>query len=172
MRTSAGFRVPGAVVSRAAICRPRPRHPALGTGHRTALLAAVLLLLLTPPLHAQGMDSLLAAGQRAARAWRQHDFRGFVGQAPLIAVSLPGSPATLPMRAGQAAELLAAFVEGADEAEVEMMVARSVDPERAYVEIRRVFTSRGSDARRIETLYLGMRRAGTSFVVAEVRVVP
>ena len=65
------------------------------------------------------MDSLLAAAQRAARAWRNHEFGVLVGDGGLVALSLPRVAATAPLRPAQAAELLRAFAEGAQELEVE-----------------------------------------------------
>jgi DNA replicative helicase MCM subunit Mcm2 (Cdc46/Mcm family) len=89
-----------------------------------------------------------------------------------VTVQLPEATPSGPLRAAQAAELLRAYVAGAREVEVEVTVARSLDAERAYVEIRRVFAVRGAGAPHTQTVYLGLRRTGSSFRVAEVRVVP
>lgn len=146
----------------------------------TALLAVVLCLAgpgpvggveaLRPP--ATQMDSLLAAAQRAARAWRGHDFAALVGEGAPVVVSLPGVAATAPLRSAQAAELLRAFAEGTREIEVEVTLARAVDRDRAYVEVQRAFTPRGSRVPTHQTVYLGLRREGAGFRVSEVRVVP
>jgi len=138
---------------------------------RAALLALVAALGATPA-RAQGMDSLIAAAQRAAGAFRQHDFRAFVGEADQVAVVLPGAGGTAPLPGAQAAQVLSAYAEGAVERSVEVTVARMVDAERAYIEIRREFTARGGGSARAQTLYLGLRRDGTGFRVAEVRIVP
>jgi hypothetical protein len=118
------------------------------------------------------MDSLLAAAQRAARAWRNHEFGVLVGDGGLVALSLPRVAATAPLRPAQAAELLRAFAEGAQELEVEVTLARAVDRDLAYVEVQRVFTPRGSRVAATQTIYLGLRREGAGYRVAEVRVVP
>jgi hypothetical protein len=118
------------------------------------------------------MDSLLAAAQRAARAWRNHEFGVLVGDGGLVALSLPRVAATAPLRPAQAAELLRAFAEGAQELEVEVTLARAVDRDLAYVEVQRVFTRRGSRVAATQTIYLGLRREGAGYRVAEVRVVP
>ena len=118
------------------------------------------------------MDSLLAAAQRAARAWRNHEFGVLVGDGGLVALSLPRVAATAPLRPAQAAELLRAFAEGAQELEVEVTLARAVERDLAYVEVQRVFTPRGSRVAATQTIYLGLRREGAGYRVAEVRVVP
>jgi len=74
--------------------------------------------------------------------------------------------------AGQAAELLRGFTAGTQEVAVDVVVARDVDRERAYVEVQRVFTVRGTDARRAQTIYFGLRRAGSGYRLYEVRIVP
>jgi hypothetical protein len=145
-----------------------------------ATLAAAVCLALaqtsaaTAPYRASGpqMDSLLAAAQRSARAWRAHDFGALVGDGGMVTLSLPGAAATAPLRPAQAAELLRAFAEGAQETEVEVTLARAVDQDRAYVEVQRAFRSRGSGVVARQTVYLGLRREGAGFRVAEVRVVP
>jgi hypothetical protein len=143
----------------------------------TILLAAALALGLAaapsaaPPTAGGQMDSLLAAAQRAARAWRTHDFQGMVGGGP-VTLSLPGGASSAPLRGSQAAELLRAFAGEARELEVEVTLARAVDRDRAYVEVLRVFTPPGSQVASRQTVYLGMRREGARFAVAEVRVVP
>jgi hypothetical protein len=119
----------------------------------------------------QQMDSLVAAAQRAAQAWRRHDFEALVEGAGVVRLQLPGAEPTGWLREAQAAALLRAFVAGADEREAEVVVVRRVDEERAYVEVRREFMVEGTAARRSETLYLGMRRRGAGFRLADVRIV-
>ncbi len=140
-----------------------------------AALAVALCLAGAPGVaraDATQMDSLLAAAQRAARAWRRHEFAALVGEGAPVAVSLPGARATAPLRPSQAAELLRVFAEGSSEGEVEVTLARAVDRDRGYVEIQREFTPRGSQAPARQTIYLSLRRDGAGFRVAEVRVVP
>jgi hypothetical protein len=145
--------------------------PALATALCLALPAQDTTRLLRLREVAQ-MDSLLAAAQRAARAWRAHDFAALVGEGAPVAVSLPGAGATAPLRPAQAAEVLRAYAEGAREIAVEVTLARAVDRDRAYVEVQREFTPRGSQAAARQTIYLSLRREGARFRVAEVRIVP
>ena len=84
---------------------------------------------------------------------------------------IPAPPAEAPRSADQA-ELLRAFAGGATEESAEVAVVRRVDPDRAYVEVERRFTVRGTSAWRSQTVYLGMRLEGSSYRVVEIRVVP
>ncbi len=151
----------------------RSRRPAwrdLRAG--AAALAAALLLAARPgPLAGQSMDSLLAAAQRAARAWERSDFAGVVGRGE-VSLQLPGGTRSAPLRPVQAVELLRSYTARAEEVSVEVMVAREVDGGRAYVEMERVYAVRGSPARRSQPVYLGFRRDGASYHVAEIRILP
>jgi hypothetical protein len=118
------------------------------------------------------MDSLLAAAQRAARAWRLHDFSGLVAGSPGVMVHLGGTEPSAPLRPAQAVQTLQAFAGGVDEFQVEVIAVRPVDATRAYAEVQRTFAVRGTASRRVQTLYLGLRRVESVFRVVEVRLVP
>ena len=120
----------------------------------------------------QQMDSLLAAARRAARAWRSHDFTGLVAGSPGVMVRLGGSEPSVPLRPAQAAQTLQAFAGGADELEVEVLAVRSVDASRAYAEVQRTFSVRGTASRGVQTLYVGLRLGEGVYRVVEVRLVP
>lgn len=142
---------------------------------RTALLLAAGMtgLAIAPQSVAgQELDSLLGAARRAALAWQRHDFSAMLAGSPGVVLHLPGTDPSSPLRPEQAAELLRAFAGGDDELSVEVVVARDVGREQAYVEARRTFTVRGGTAQRVQTVYLGMRQAGGAYRVVEVRVVP
>jgi hypothetical protein len=117
-------------------------------------------------------DSLLVAARRAADQWTRHDFAGLVGTGSAVMVHLPGAEPSSPLRPTQAAELLRTFADGAREIEVTILVARNVDPDRAYVEAQRVFEVRGTDIRRSQALYFGFRRIGAGYRLVEVRALP
>lgn len=118
------------------------------------------------------VESLLVAAQRAARDWATHDFEDLVARSGGILLSLPGSAPSAPLQPAQAALLLHAFADGAEELSVEVVVARNVDRNRAYVEARRTFTPRGGTVRHTHTVYFGLRLDGVSYRLAEIRVVP
>jgi hypothetical protein len=120
----------------------------------------------------QADSALVAAARRAAEQWRRHDFGGLVGTGNAVMVHLPGTEPSSPLRPTQAAELLRAFAADAVELEVTVLVARTVDPDRAYVEAQRVYQVRGTDVRRSQALYFGFRHLGMSYRLVEVRALP
>jgi hypothetical protein len=144
------------------------------------IIAALLLALggpgaQAPPAPApflQQAESLAGAGQRLARLWRSHDFDSLTAGASDVLLLLPGATGPSALRAGQAAELLRGYTAGTQEVGVDVVAYRDVDRERAYVEVQRVFTVRGTEARRAQTVYFGLRRAGSGYRLYEVRIVP
>ena len=147
-------------------------------GGAQVLVAALIVLLsagspiaLAPVLSAQTADSIFAAAQRAAHAWRAHDFDGLLEHCPAVALHLPGADPSAPLPSAQAAELLRAFAGTAREVSVAVEVARDVDSLRAYAEVRRVYLVRRGSEPRTQTLYLGLRRSGEGYAVAEIRLV-
>jgi hypothetical protein len=112
---------------------------------------------------AQGADSLMVAARRAADQWMRHDFSVMVGTGAAVMVHLPGTEPSSPLRPTQAAELLRAFAAGQKEIEVTVLVARNVDPDRAYVEAQRTYQPRDTDLRRTQALYFGFRRTPAGY---------
>ncbi len=147
-----------------------------------ALLLALLLLGAagTPPEGVgvpagQGgaQDSaLMAAARRATEAWMRHDFTAFVGTGEAVMVNLPGAEPSAPLRPAQAAALLRDYTAGKREVDVTILVARRVEPDRAYVEAQRVFESEGMGVRHSETLYFGFRLVQGRYHLVEVRALP
>ena len=133
------------------------------------LLAAGLAL---AALGARQADSLLDAARSAAAQWMQHDFAGLVGTGEAIMVHLPGAEPSSPLRPTQAAALLKTFTEGARELDFTLLVARNVEPDRAYVEAQRLFQFQGTDVQHTQTIYFGFRRVGESYRLVEVRALP
>jgi hypothetical protein len=121
---------------------------------------------------ARQADSLLDAARRAATLWMRHDFAGLVGTGEAIMVHLPGAEPSSPLRPTQAAALLRNFTEGARELDLSVLVARNVEPDRAYVEAQRVFELEGTDVQHSQTIYFGFRRVGESYRLVEVRALP
>jgi hypothetical protein len=117
-------------------------------------------------------DSLLVAAQRAGAQWLRHDFGALVGTGEAIMVHLPGAEPSSALRPSQAAALLQTFANGDRELEVTVLVARKVDPDRAYVEAQRVYQVAGTGVRRTQALYFGFRRVGTSYRLVEIRALP
>ncbi len=121
----------------------------------------------------QGRDSaLMAAARRAAEQWLRHDFTGLVGTGEAVMVHLPGAEPSAPLRPAQAATLLRDYASGTREVDVTILVARQVEPDRAYVEAQRVFQGEDTDVRHSETLYFGFRLIRGQFHLVEVRALP
>lgn len=137
------------------------------------ILAVLLALSAFAPAPARPLqiESLLVAGQRLARSWKTHDFRALAAGTGELQLVLPGSAASAPLGAEQAAVLLRGFTDGAEELTVEVQVARDVDRDRAYVEVQRVFRIRGAAGRRVQTIYFALRRQGLGYRLTEVRVI-
>ena len=140
------------------------------------MLIAVLWLAAAPPqsgaVQGPGADSLLVAARRAAQLWMRHDFEGLVGTGSAVMVHLPGAEPSSALRPTQAAALLRAFAEGTREIEVTVLVARNVEPDRAYVEAQRVYQPKDTDLRRSQALYFGFRRIGAGYRLVEIRALP
>lgn len=130
----------------------------------------MLALQAAGPLPPQ-LDSLTAVGRRLTQAWARHDFTTLTRGSGDILILLPGASGAAALRAEQAAEMLRGFTAGAHELAVEMVVARDVDRDRAYVEVERVFMVRGTAARHRQTVYFGLRRHGEGYRLYEVRIV-
>ena len=133
-------------------------------------LLATVLVLGTPGF--RQADSLMVAARRAAAQWLAHDFAGLVGGGEAVMVHLPGAEPSSPLRPAQAAELLRSFADGTRELDLIVLVVRSVDPDRAYVEAQRAFEVRGTDVRRSQSLYFGFRRVDKSYRLVEIRALP
>ncbi len=137
------------------------------------LLASWPLVAVRPSPGALQIDSLLATGQRITAAWSRHDFDALTREgAGEILLVLPGGAAPSPLKQRQAAELLRGFTDGAVETAAQVRVARAVDRDRAYIEMERVFTVRGTAGRRAQSVYFGLRRTGSGYRIYEVRIVP
>ncbi len=123
---------------------------------------------------AQGSEdsALMAVARRATQLWLRHDFTAFVGTGEAVMVNLPGAEPSAPLRPAQAVALLRDYTEGKREVDVTILVARRVDPDRAYVEAQRVFESEGTGVRHSETLYFGFRLSRGRYSLVEVRALP
>ncbi len=121
---------------------------------------------------AKQADSLLDAARRAAALWMHHDFAGLVASGETVMVHLPGAEPSSPLRPAQAAALLRTFTEGARELDLTVLVARNVEPDRAYVEAQRLFQLEGTDVQHTQTIYFGFRKVGETYRLVEVRALP
>lgn len=134
---------------------------------RVAMVAA-LLVIPGSPVH--GQDRLAAVAAEARRAWAAHRLAGVVGAAEAVQVQLPGSRSAAAMPRGQAVATLEAFLRRNIEVEVRVVSARETGGGRGYVELRRSFRERGTQAVQTQRVLLGYRERGGRWTLAEVRV--
>jgi len=131
----------------------------------------LLLACLAGPAAAQ-QSTLAAAADRVRAAWLEHDARGVVGQSSSILVQLPGADPSSPVGRAQAVELLRRYLRSVVECSVAVRTVREVEEGKGFVELERRYQVVGTSDERRETVFLGFRRAGDSWVLAELRTAP
>lgn len=131
----------------------------------------VLALLLRPPAALPQTATLDAAAQAARQDWFVHNVSGLLAGSSGIILQIPGADPSSPLGRAQAAELLRRYLGGARERSVTVVSVREVEPGIGFVELdRRYVVSGTTDARR-ESVFLGFRRTGAGWVLAELRSV-
>jgi len=130
----------------------------------------LLLAVLAGPAAAQ--QSLAAAAEQVRTAWMGHDARGVVGQSASILLQIPGADPSSPLGRSQAVELLRRYLRSVVECSVAVKTVREVETGKGFVELERRYQVVGTTDERRETVFLGFRRAGDSWVLAELRTAP
>lgn len=121
---------------------------------------------------AQAQRTLDEAAQGARYAWLMHDARMLASSSDsLILLRLSGA-AEATVRSGQAARLLAEFLENSVERGFDLQAVRETGDQRGYAEAARRYVVRGTADIVNQTIYLGFRRAGGRWRLAEIRVTP
>jgi hypothetical protein len=131
---------------------------------------AVLLACLAAPVAAQ--QSLADAAEQARAAWLAHNARGLVGQSASIVLQIPGADPSSPLGRAQAVELLRRYLRSVVECSVTVRTVREVEEGKGFVELERRYVVTGTTDERHETLFLGFRRMGDTWVLAELRTAP
>jgi hypothetical protein len=131
---------------------------------------AVLLACVAAPVAAQ--QSLADAADRARAAWLAHDARGLVGQSASIVLQIPGADPSSPLARAQAIELLRRYLRSVVECSVTVRTVREVEAGKGFVELERRYVVAGTSDERHETVFLGFRRMGDSWVLGELRTAP
>ena len=131
----------------------------------------LLLACVAGPAAAQ-QQALAAAADRVRAAWLEHDARAVVGQSSSILVQLPGADPSSPVGRAQAVELLRRYLRSVVECSVAVRTVREVEEGKGFVELERRYQVVGTSDERRETVFLGFRRAGDSWVLAELRTAP
>jgi hypothetical protein len=135
-----------------------------------AAVVLVLLAGLAGPAGAQ--QSLADAAEHVRAAWLAHDARGVVGQSSSVLLQLPGADPSSPLGRAQAEELLRRYLRSVVECNVIVRTVREVEDGKGFVELERRYQVVGTSDERRETVFLGFRRAGDSWVLAELRTAP
>ena len=133
-------------------------------------LLAIACISVTPLLAAQG--TLPEAAERAKQAWMAHDPQALVGQSPSIVLQIPGADPSSPLGRAQAVELLRRYMRAVEERGLDVTVIREVEPGKGFVELTRRYVVAGTTELRRETLFLGFRREGERWALAELRSAP
>jgi len=133
-------------------------------------LLALACVAVTPTLAAQG--TLPEAAERAKQAWLAHDPQALVGQSPSIVLQIPGADPSSPLGRAQAVELLRRYMRPVEERGLDVTVVREVEPGKGFVELTRRYVVAGTTELRRETLFLGFRREGEHWALAELRSAP
>jgi len=121
---------------------------------------------------ATAQSSLAEAAERARTAWLAHDPQALVGHSGSVGLRIPGADPGSPLNRAQAAELLRRHWGRAVERSLVVNAIREVEPGKGYVELERRYVVSGTLDERRETVLLGFRRGGGSWLLVEVRSAP
>src|SRR5205807_836550 len=111
---------------------------------------------------AQG--SLAEAAERVRQAWLAHNVQAVVGQSASVVLQIPGADPSAPVDRAQAIELLRRHLRAG--------AVREVEPGRGYAELDRRYVVAGTSDERRETIFLGFRKPGQEWMLAELRSAP
>jgi hypothetical protein len=125
---------------------------------------------LAGPALAQG--SLAEAAERVRAAWLDHNVQAIVGQTASVVLQIPGADPSAPVNRAQALELLRRHLRAGVERRLSVSGAREVEPGHGYAELERRYVVAGTTDERRETVFLGFRKLGAEWVLAELRSAP
>lgn len=123
------------------------------------------------PLAGQA-TSLAEAADRARTAWRGQDAQALVAGSQTVQLQIPGAAPSSPLGRDQAAVLLARYFQGVEERELILVAVRALGADRGYAELERHYAVPRTRDERCESVFLGFRRVGGRWVLAEVRIGP
>lgn len=141
-----------------------PPRPAVG------VVVAWVALGVAAPLRAQ--DPLVREVDLARQAWLGHDVSALVAKSDTVRLQLPGIAASASLKPGQAARLLARYLEPSEERSFVLRGVRRLAADHAYAEVARSYVVRGTSEERTETVFLGFRFLDDAWRLREVRVTP
>jgi hypothetical protein len=111
-----------------------------------------------------------AAIDRVRAAWTRQDAAGVVEGSTRVVVQLPGSAATVPLSAEQAARALDRLFADATEVSLEVDAVRTLGNESVYAEMRRRFRVRGSEGTVVQRVFAAFRLDGGRWRLVELRI--
>ncbi len=119
---------------------------------------------------AQG--SLAEAAERVRQGWLGHNVQAVVGQGASVVLQIPGADPSAAVDRAQAIELLRRHLRAGVERTLSVSAVREVEPGRGYAELDRRYVVAGTTDERRETIFLGFRKPGREWVLAELRSAP
>jgi len=131
-------------------------------------------LVLSPFVSGRGVaqGSLAEVAERVRQAWLVHDVQGVVGQSSSVVLQIPGADPSAPVDRAQAIELLRRHLRAGAERGLRVSAVREVEPGRGYAELDRRYVVAGTSDERRETIFLGFRKPGREWLLAELRSAP
>ena len=120
-----------------------------------------------------GAQSTLDEAARQAReAWLMHSAEAVMGQGSRVVLQFPGADPSAAVSRPQAVALLDRYLRPSVERSLEIVTIREVEQGRGFVELDRRYVIGGTQDERRETLFLGFRRQGGRWILAELRSAP
>src|SRR5207244_1311398 len=95
-----------------------------------------------------------------------------VGQGCRVVLQSPGADPAAPVDRAQAIELLRRHLRAGAERGLRVSAVREVEPGRGYAELDRRYVVAGTSDERRETIFLGFRKPGQEWMLAELRSAP
>jgi len=131
-------------------------------------------LVVSPLVAGRGLaqGSLAEAAERVRQAWLAHNVQEVVGQSASVVLQIPGADPSAPVDRAQAIELLRRHLRAGAERGLRVSAVREVEPGRGYAELDRRYVVAGTSDERRETIFLGFRRPGQEWMLAELRSAP
>jgi hypothetical protein len=120
----------------------------------------------------QAQGSLAEAAERVRQAWLAHNVQAVVGQSASVVLQIPGADPSAAVDRAQAIELLRRHLRAGAERGLRVSAVREVEPGRGYVELDRRYVVAGTSDERRETIFLGFRKPGQEWMLAELRSAP
>jgi len=131
-------------------------------------------LVVSPLVGGRGLaqGSLAEAAERVRQGWLAHNVQAVVGQSASVVLQIPGADPSAPVDRAQAMELLRRHLRAGVERALRVSAVREVEPGRGYAELDRRYVVAGTSDERRETIFLGFRKPGAGWVLAELRSAP